>query len=352
MNIKKSILSCLLLMVCCLTQAHDFVVSLNGQNVNFSIKSKKDKTVVVTYRGSIAALTPTDYQGELIVPAKVRHDSIVYSVVGISAKAFSGAEKLTGIVLPMGMISIGDFAFEGCTSLSKIVFPGNEVKFGQGVFFRCDKIQHVSLGSDWKSIDLQMFRWSDSLNTLTIPAKMEKIRNMKSLKSLENITVDANNERFASVDGVLYNKNKEVLYGCPRAYTGTLRVPEGTKKITSGALVDCIGISRVDLPESLENISFREFSRMKSLQEIIFRRETPISTAMNKGVEVFLLQVANPEVQIIVPKKSQKFYQNALIKQEGEYTEVDGKIPFMIEADELPDVANVKGVKNFNKYEQ
>ena len=352
MNIKKSILFCLLLLVCSLTQAHDFVVSLNGQNVYFSIKSKKNNTAVVTYRGSIAASTPTDYQGELIVPAKVKYDSIVYSVVGIGAKAFSGAEKLTGIVLPMGITSIGDFAFEGCTSLSKIVFSGNEVKFGQGVFFKCDKIQFVSLGSDWKSIDLQMFRWSDSLSTFAIPAKVEKIRNMKSLKGLESITVDANNEQFASVNGVLYNKNKEILYGCPRAYTGTLRVLEGTKKITSGALVDCVGISRADLPESLEYMSFREFRRMKSLQEIIFRRESPISTAMNKGTEVFLPQVANPEVQIIVPKKSQKIYQNALVKQEGEYTEIGGKIPFMIDANELPDATNVKGVKNFSKYEQ
>ena len=175
---------------------------------------------------------------------------------------------------------------------------------------------------------------------------------MKSLKKLEGINVDANNERFASFNGVLYNKNKEILYGCPRAYTGTLRVLEGTKKITSGALVDCIGISRVDLPESLECMSFRELSRMKSLQEIIFRRETPIPTAMNEGTEVFLLQVANPEVHIIVPKKSQKNYQNALVKQEGEYTEVDGKLPFVVEADDFPNASNVRGVKDFSKYEQ
>ena len=352
MNIKKSILSCLLLLVCSLMQAHDFVVSLNGQNVYFSIKNKKDKTTIVTYKGSIAASTPTDYEEELVIPAKVKHDSIVYSVVGIGAKAFSGAEKLTGIVLPMGITSIGDFAFEGCTSLSKIVFPGNEVKFGQGVFFRCEKIQYVSLGSDWRGIDLQMFRWSDSLRTLAIPAKVEKIRNMKSLKRLESILVDANNERFASVDGVLYNKNKVTLYGCPRAYTGTLRVLEGTKKITSGALVDCIGITRVDLQESLESMSFKEFGRMKSLQEIIFRKETPIPTAMNKGVEVFLLQVANPEVQIIVPKKSLKIYQNAMAKQEGEYMEIDGKIPFVVDDNDLPKASNVKGIKNFSKYEQ
>jgi hypothetical protein len=73
---------------------------------------------------------------------------------------------------------------------------------------------------------------------------------------------------------------------------------------------------------------------------------------MNKGVEVFLLQVANPEVQIIVPKKSLKIYQNAMAKQEGEYMEIDGKIPFVVDDNDLPKASNVKGIKNFSKYEQ
>lgn len=352
MNIKKYILLGLVLLTCSLVQAHDFVVTLNGQKVYFSIKSKKHKTVVVTYNGSMANAEPTYYVGELNLPAKVKHDSIVYSIVGIGSKAFCGSDKLTGVILPMGITTIGDFAFEGCTSLSKIIFPGNSVKFGQGVFFRCDKIQHVSLGSDWKSIDLKMFRWSDSLSSLTIPAKIEKIQNMKSLKRLERISVDVNNERFSVMDGVLYNKNQEILYGCPRAYQGVLKVAEGTKKLTHGALIDCVGLTRVDLPESLESMSFKEFSRMSSLKEIIFRGENPIVTAMKEGVEVFLLQVANPEVEFMVPKKSLKTYRNALVKQEGEYMEMNGAIPFVVGADELPDAANVKGVKNFDKYEK
>lgn len=352
MDIKKSIVFCLLLFVCGWVQAHDFAVSLNGQKVYFSIKSKKNKTVVVTYKGSIADATSVSYEGELAIPEKVKHDSIVYSVVGISAKAFSGADKLTGVVLPMGITAIGDFAFEGCTSLKKVIFPGNGVKFGQGVFFKCDKIQHVSFGSDWKSIDLKMFRWSDSLSTLTIPAKVEKIQNMKSLKKLERVSVDVNNEKFAAVNGVLYSKNQEILYGCPRAYKGTLKVAEGTAKITKGALIDCVELTSVDLPESLETMSFREFSRMALLDNIIFRGEKPILTAMCKGEGVFLLQVANPKVEIVVPKKSRKNYRDALVKQEGEYTEMDDAIPFVIDADELPDAMKVKGVKNFTKYEK
>ena len=176
MNMKK-ILSLMLLMAaaCGLAKAHDFVVTLNGQKVYFNIVSEKNRTVEITYNGSIADEKPTYYEGELAVPAKVRHNNTIYSVAGIGAKAFCGADRLTGIVLPEGLKAIGDFAFEGCTSLERIIFPGGSVKFGEGVFFKCDKIQDVSFGSDWKEVDLKMFRWSDSLVSITIPAKMEKI---------------------------------------------------------------------------------------------------------------------------------------------------------------------------------
>lgn len=347
MNIKTIIFATLLLAVCCVARAHDFVVTLNGQKVYFNIKSKNKKTVEVTYKGSIADGKPADYVGELAIPAKVKHDNTVFSVVAVGAKAFSGADRLTGITLPMGVAKIGDFAFEGCTSLGKIVFPGNGVEFGEGVFFKCDKIKGVSFGSDWKEADLKMFRWSDSLSTVTIPAKMEKIRNMKSLKNLETIVVDINNAKFTAIDGILYNKSCETLYGCPRAYKGAVKVAEGTKNITQGAFIDCKGITKADFPASLTTLSFREFSRMEQLQEIIFRGEEPIMTAKGKSGEQFLLHVTNKKVVIIVPKSAKKKYKAALVQTTGEYTELNGTTPYLVESDRMPGVKNIKGVNKF-----
>ena len=349
---KRIVILAMLLMTGGFVRAHDFVVTLDGQKVYFNIKSEKNRTVELTYKGSIADGLPTDYAGELTIPAKVRHNNTVYSVVGIGAKAFSGADKLTGVVMPTGLTTIGDFAFEGCVALSKIIFPGNSVRFGQGVFFKCDKIQHVSFGSDWKEVNLQMFRWSDSLATLVIPAKLERIQNMKSLKHLQGISVDVNNDRFSAIDGVLYDKAHETLYGCPRAYKGCLRVSEGTKRVMAGALVDCKRITRVDLPASLEAMSFREFSRMDGLEEIIFRGDAPVMTAGKGGEEVFLLQVANPEVKVVVPKDAVKAYEAELAQERGEYVELEGEAVAFVEMDELPKRKNVVGVKNFSKYEQ
>lgn len=350
MKFTKNILFVLLLLSCATVKAHDFAVMIEEQKVFFNIVDNDKLTAEVTYNGSIADKQPTYFEGELNIPAKVKVENTVYSVVGISPKAFSGADKLTGVILPSGLTSIGDFAFEGCTSLRKVIFPGNIVKFGQGVFFKCDKIQYVSFGSDWKQVDLKMFRWSDSLTFVTIPPKMEKIHNMKSLKHLTAVHVDGNNLNFTSVDGLLYDKKQETFYGCPRAYKGRVIIAEGTKQIIHGALIDCKSITAVELPETLSSVSFREFVRMADLQEIVFRGTTPIMTAkMKNGEEVFLLQVMNTDVKIIVPKSAKKVYAEALVQQPGEYMEINEILPLMVEANKLPQIRNILGVKNYKK---
>lgn len=341
MYMKKTIVLLILPLLCGMVRAHDFVVTLDGQKVYFNITSEIHRTVEVTYNGGIADGKPTYYVGELTVPAKVRHNNKVYKVTAIGPKAFSGADRMTGVVLPSGLTSIGDFAFEGCTSLSRVIFPGNSVTFGQGVFFRCDKIRDVSLGSDWKEVDLRMFRWSDSLAFIDIPVKMERVRNLKSLKCLDSVTVDPNNSRFSAKGGVLYDKSGKTLYGCPRAYKGKVVVPEGTETVLVGALMDCYGVTAVDLPASLVSMSFREFGQLSGLSEIEFRGDAPMMTAEREGEKVFLLQVKNRDVKIAVPQKSRKVYREALVTAAGEYTEINGDKPYLVESGSMPYEKNI-----------
>lgn len=330
--------------------AHDFVVTQGGNKLYFDIKSKSEKTAEVVYKGSIAEKQVSEAVGDLEIPAKVRHDNVIYTVTGIKDKAFRDAVNLTGIILPSTVKTIGDFAFEGCTALNKIVFPGSDVVFGQGVFYKCSVIKDVTLGSDWTKVNLEMFRWSDSLTSVLIPAKVKKIQNMKKLKALQRIEVDQNNARFSSVAGALYNKNQTELYGCPRNYQGVLKIPEGTQTLTRGALVDCTNIVAVDFPASLNYVSFRETSRMKKLERLVFRGEKPLVTAYRNGQECFVLQVARQDVELLVPKQSKSVYKNALVQQAGEFYEAkDGEaVPYKLTLEDMPLAKRVTGVKQFD----
>lgn len=348
-NIKKCLFLLALLAFSFETFAHDFTVTMKGQRLFFNITSKASKTAEVTYEGSIADKHANDISGDVEIPSKVKHENVVYTITGIEAKAFANAKKLTGITLPSELESIGEFAFEGCTSLERIVFGSKSLELGQGVFFGCKAIKNVSLGSDWETVNLSMFRWSDSLESVSIPAKVEKIQNLKSLKHLQKISVDANNTHFVAYGDVLYSKDGKTLYGCPRGYKGKLVIHDGTEKITSGALIDCPDITSVDFPESITTFSFRELSRDKNLQSVIFHSQKPLTTAYSNGKGVFLLQLANQDVKIYVPNVSKKIYKADLIVAPGEYKETNdaNALAYSVADTELPNAKNIVGVKDF-----
>ncbi len=307
--------------------AHDFSATIGGQRIYFNITDTLKNTVEVTYKGSIASHSAPEVNGLISIPATVRHLNKVFTVTAIGAKAFSGASGLTGIVIPSSILKIGDFAFERCSQLRSVVFPSTKPNLGQGTFFMCKKLQNISLGSDWTQIDFSMFRWSDSLRTILIPSRLTRIQGLKTLRALTTIQVDANNSSYSAVDGILYDKQQTRLLCAPRATKGSLVVPEGVKEVMWGSLIDCLEITNVDFPASLNILSFRELSHMSQLKTVILRGERVLNTASLNGLDTTLFVVNNPNVQLLVPKKMQKAYSKALTLPEAEFTEIASHRP-------------------------
>lgn len=352
-SLRTSLLAALLTGAVAHVAAHDFNIIIGGNQLYFNITDTAAHTVMVTYKGSVVTGLPAETAGEVEIPQSVKHRGTTYTVTAIGPKAFSGAVNLTGVVIPSTVANIGDFAFEGCTNLARVVFPSAQPAMGQGVFFKCNALRDISFGSDWKSIELKAFRWSDSLTTITIPARVEKLMNMKSLRALTNITVDANNSHFSSDRGVLYDKNGNTLYGVPRAYAGAMVIRTGTLCVTPGALIDCPYITSIDLPATVTAFSFRETSRMPDLREIVFRAPQPPVTAYSDGQGIFLLQIADNDVNIVVSKDSKKAYATALTVEPGEYYEsmAQGQLPYYVPQSQLPTTKNIKTTKNIDTYE-
>lgn len=341
------------------TFAHDFSAkSQDGQVFYFNITDAKKLTAEITYNGTINTRNTSNYEGEVTIPSKVKYKEKVYTVTGIDDKAFSGSKQLTSVIMPAGIEAIGDFAFEKCTNLTKIIFSGVDSKMGEGVFFGCTSISNVSLGSDWTTINLKMFIWSDSLKYINIPAKVKSIRNLKSLRALEKVTVDVNNSNFSSIDDILYDKEAKVMLGCPRAYSGSVKVAEGVESIYYGALIDCPNITQIDLPTSLKKLSYLEFSRMKNLSQVIMRNPEPIHTASVDGEKVFAMKVANKEdFKLIVLRTSEKDYEASICSKDGEYSaEADiakntQNVPLVTKESELVSKKQISGTKTFTTYE-
>lgn len=329
--------------------AHDFMATINGQKIYFNVTDSKKLTVEVTYGGSIMNKNSIKPQGQIEIPAKVKHNGKVYSITAIGQKAFANATELKTIVLPIGIKEIKDFAFENCSKLNSIIMPGAQVKFGQGTFFLCSNIEAVTFGSDWTQIDLAIFRWSDKIQEIYIPAKVDKIYNLNTLKGLKKAMVDSNNSKYSSCDGIVYSKDFKVLLACPLAYEGLVKVAENTSIIRAGAMIGCVGITSIELPETMEKFSFREFSKMSQLQTINIRNSIPAKTARYRDGEVFILQLANQKAKVNVPKSALKEYKNKIVVTEGEFYEnsSNATTPYLVKSAEMATAKNLYGVRIF-----
>ena len=72
--IRNTIAAFLLFAGCSLGKAHDFTATVGGQKLFFNIKSKTNKTVEVTYSGSISDKNISEVTGIIDIPAKVKHN--------------------------------------------------------------------------------------------------------------------------------------------------------------------------------------------------------------------------------------------------------------------------------------
>lgn len=110
----------------------EFSVSVGGVATRFCILSDSDKTVQVG-NGREIAITAA-YSDALTIPATVRLNDSVYTVVGIADSAFYAC-RLSGITLPKNLSSIGRQAFRLCENLQKVtLIAAHPFGFGDEAF--------------------------------------------------------------------------------------------------------------------------------------------------------------------------------------------------------------------------
>lgn len=88
-------------------------------------------------------------------------------------------------------------------------------------------------------------------------------------KQLKQIHVDPANESCASVDGILYSKDLTILYACPAAYAGEVKIPETVTTIAHRAFSGCSLIKEIVLPESVTTVEEQAFADCKALKKLV-----------------------------------------------------------------------------------
>ena len=173
----------------------------------------------------------------LIAPNTITGEvTIDEGVVKISAGVFKDNTAITKVNIPSTVEIIGQNAFYGCTGLEVVNFAENTKLqvLSESVFYSCSKISSINLTNckALKTIDKTAFFGALSLDTFALPSTVESIAD----QAFRNVSVKAfeiaDNEKYVTETGVIYEKNAQgelvTLVAYPRAKTDTTFVVDSS----------------------------------------------------------------------------------------------------------------------------
>ena len=205
------------------------------------------------------------------------------SVISIGSNAFYHCRSLKNITIPNGVTSIREKTFKGCESLTSITLPDSLTNIEELAFYECTSLSSLTIPNGVSKIGDYAFRDNSALTSLTISQSVTSIgvEAFNGCCSLTSITVDKNNKCYASLDGVLFDKDITILICCPGAKSGQYDIPNSVKSISVFAFEDCRSLTSITIPESVTKIDYDAFFYLTPFQTIMIKGRNEIPSGWN-----------------------------------------------------------------------
>ena len=227
-------------------------------------------------------------------------------LVSIGDYAFYSCHGIGNLDFPTTLKTIGDYAFSGYHNMTKIKIPKNVTSIGKRAF-NVNGVTEISvvstnttyrsenncliekatntliLGCDGSVIPEGIVKIADGafayafFDTLNIPESVSLIENgaFDFTYGLESITVDLNNESYASIDNCLIEKSSNTLVlGCKNSL-----IPNdgSVTKIGKNAFLGCFDLMNAEIPSCVTEIEEGAFELCQNIQALrIFSRNCVI----------------------------------------------------------------------------
>ena len=190
--------------------------------------------------------------------AEAEHVVIGDKVTSVGAGAFYYFTALTDVELGNTVEFIGKAAFTNCTALRNINFPANLKYVGDSAFN--NDLLHSENGFIFPDGMLYIgngaFRSAFKENEVSIPASLSFIGEDAFANTFVSaFAVDENNQNYASVDGVFYDKSVTTLINYPADKQDTLfEIPDSVTTIQKNAIEVTNTLEKIVIPAGVSEI--------------------------------------------------------------------------------------------------
>ncbi len=213
------------------------------------------------------------------------------------------------LILPESVTLLDRYSFSFCDSIESITFPKGLRSIGEYGFYYANVLSSLSLPENLESIGNSCFAYS-SIPSVSIPASISYLGE-EAFKGngFTEFICDDGHTNYATIDGVLYNKDLSELISYPNLKpTETFVVPGHVKSICDYAFycnsekpsplttisfengLEGMGIDNfhyfknlttVELPASIKTVGRNSFYDCVKIQDVTIYATTPPSNAGN-----------------------------------------------------------------------
>lgn len=202
-------------------------------------------------------------------------------VTVIPGDTFSGCISLSEVKLPQTLTLIGSSAFSGCTSLKTIEIPNNVTEIGWAAFSKCTSLKTIeipdnvtTIGGLFAGSGLESIRLGRNIETLGSNCFEDcPLKEIEFDPDIQLTTISSGCFSYCTLKTITIPKSVESI--AYRAFSRceqleSVYFAEGSKlkTIDSEAFASCIGLSKVELPDQLENIGSYIFQNTPALTSI------------------------------------------------------------------------------------
>ncbi len=248
---------------------------------------------------------------------------------------FSYNRNITSATIPASVKTIGSYAFSSCIDLSSVTLNEGLEVIGFGAFENTS-ISEVKVPKS--VITIEGWAFADTkIETFEISENVTKIDDttFDGCTTLKSITVDSNNKKYYSTDGILFEKSEfdfmgDTLILYPSSKEGeSYTIPENIEYLGYNAFTNLVYLKELNVPAKvdlftgfsstgLENVNIAEAHEdYKSVDGVVYSKDGSILIYFPGGRNVEKYEIANTVKETDVNSIAGNPYMKELTFPEG-----------------------------------